>query len=58
MTVRDNNGRILTSENPVILRMWKDAGYKEEKKRASKKETSESTGVEEQEVVRHDISNI
>lgn len=47
MTVRDNNGRLLTSENPVILRMWKDAGYKEEKKRASKKETSESMGVEE-----------
>lgn len=29
MKVRDDKGRILTSNNPVITGMWKKAGYKE-----------------------------
>ena len=31
MTVKDEKGRILSSENPVITGMWKTAGYKEVK---------------------------
>lgn len=29
MRVKDENGRILSSENPVIIGMWKKAGYSE-----------------------------
>ena len=29
MRVKDEKGRILTSENPVIVGMWKKAGYAE-----------------------------
>lgn len=29
MRVKDENGRILNSENPVIVSMWKKAGYEE-----------------------------
>lgn len=37
MTVKDKQGRILTSENPVICGMWKKAGYKEVTKKKSAK---------------------
>lgn len=29
MRVKDEKGRILTSKNPVIVGMWKKAGYEE-----------------------------
>lgn len=37
MTVKDNAGRILTSENPVICGMWKKAGYEEVTEKKTRK---------------------
>lgn len=37
MTVKDNTGRILTSENLVICGIWKKAGYEEVPKKKSVK---------------------
>jgi hypothetical protein len=44
MTVKDKNGKILTSENPSLIQIWQSAGYEEvteKKSRKTAKETSE-----------------
>lgn len=45
MRVKDERGRILSSENPVIVGMWKKAGYEEvgieEKKPRKARESAE-----------------
>jgi hypothetical protein len=44
MTVKDKNGRVLSSENPTIIGIWTAAGYEEVKaKRVRKTAEAETT---------------
>lgn len=44
MTVKDEKGRILTSNNPVLIGTWKKAGYEEVA--AAGKEPDNTDGTE------------
>lgn len=45
MTVKDKQGRILTSQNPVICGMWKRAGYEVLKTEKVSKGTKQAAGT-------------
>jgi hypothetical protein len=45
MTVKDKNGKLLSSENPTVIGIWKSAGYDEvtEKKQRKNNKDVETT---------------
>lgn len=47
MKIVRNDGAILESNNKLVIEQWTKAGYKEEKKRTTRKETSGQKEVEE-----------